>query len=182
MKKNKIDSEALRQGFDDLCKKHNLPAAVLVIETAKEKLDKNYTNVELFIGIHSKNKKAEAALATPVKDLFRLTGLNKNALATAAVFMKQESQRQDLYLREKNLSKEDKKRLKQIRAQKNELVKSKKYEEASKLRTEEKKLLGLEEEAPATLDELLNFQPSKEDIENLTTQLQGMLSQFSSKK
>ena len=65
--KQVIDGETLKQEFDTLCKKYKLPSALLVVETARETVDKNFENVALFVGIHSKSKKREKAIALPAK-------------------------------------------------------------------------------------------------------------------
>ena len=169
-----LDSAAIGKDFNALCKKHNLPTALLVVERETEQSDKHNKVVDLMYSTKASTKKKEHALMQSARALFDVTGLDNIALEIASELMLSESKKRALFLKEQNLSKKDKARLKKIREEKHKCVEEKNYEKASNLRTEERLILGIEADkivTPLGLDGVLNYHPSNKELEKITKML-----------
>lgn len=137
-------AEKVNLDFEKLCKKHGLERAVMVFP-----FDENSTIAAAHI--KGGDGKEEARLASLSSKLFSFTGIQPDYIEGVISVIESERSRRAvdaglkamMESREKGLSPKDKVKLKKLRKKKEAFVLKGKFEEASKVREEERKLLGI---------------------------------------
>lgn len=173
----KIDTLEFTKDLNLLIKKHKINNMVIALETRREKVDNDFENIGLFVLANAKNKKQEKNLAQSFISFMSETGFNDKAIDFATEALSVENKRIALKLKEKNLSKEDKARLRKLRKDKINCMNKLDFEGASKARHEEKTLLGIETHPVLKLDidDVLNYQLNAGDIEQINNQIMSGL-------
>lgn len=136
-------SRQIDRDFAEVCKKHNLQRVAIAIEVPVPNSKDLYT---IMSSCHISGKKGgveERKFANSVAHLFNQFGFKSENIEMATSILKMHLERYKPSKEEIALSESDKKKLLSIRNKKIKLINEKKYEEASKLRDEERKLLGV---------------------------------------
>lgn len=142
MIKNK--AKQIDKDFARVCKKHKLEKVAIAIEVPAG--NGKYT---VMSSCHIRKKtasKQEVRFATAVAHLFQAIGFqNKNVEIATSIVRSRRANQPAPSKQEMALSESARKKLFSIRRKKMKLVKEKKYQEAAMLRSEERKILGLQD-------------------------------------